>query len=349
MPIIRVIYDMIYKKKGNCVVGVTGRVNTGKSHMSVNLGAKTDSKFKLEESLVYSVKDLIARSLSYLKYKGKPLSFEKIEGISDVKQWLQDNMKHITITPGKVVIMDEAGALGAYVREFWSMDNKTLSKIIQIWRVLRMLCVFVVPEDMSLAESTITKFLNIEVKMLGLQDGYADCIAWKYIGYNKKTREPIRRRVTGCRNAGLIHVRPLPKDLHDAYETFSKSEKIHALIGMGKEYKANEPIEAGRSRTVWDDIEYVRENREKFTNEKGQITTPLIRLNLGISDHKARMIQAQLRKTLNSESGSEGGVNIHNIDNEEEKKKKSKKASRHSTFYKKDRIFKRSRDNNKAG
>lgn len=299
VPIISTINHHIYGRKSNCLVGITGSVNTGKSNSAVYIGSRVDKKFKVEESLVYSVENLIDRSLSFIKFKGKKLNLDKIKDVTDIRDWLKTNMDDIYITPGKVIIMDETGALGAYVREFFSMDNKTLAKIIQIWRILRMLCIFVVPEDMKMAESTITKFLNIEIKMLNIdkKEKTASCIAWEYKGWNKKTKEPYRYRLVGCRNGGVIHIPKLHPKILYKYETFSRSEKIGALIDMGREYKVNNINRIKDSKTIYDDIQYVQKNIEQFKNEKGLITVPMIKARLGVSVPKAQQIRAHILST----------------------------------------------------
>ena len=294
-PILRNAYRYVYARKGNCLIGITGRVITGKSHFAIHLGSDFDPKFIMEESLVYSVEELINQSLTFIKYKGKPLTFEFIREIPNTREWLQANIKDIRITPGKVLIFDEAGT-GAYVREFFSKDNKTISKIIQIWRILRMLVIIVVPEDLRLAESTITRFLNIEVFMQRIDDNKkeATCVAWTYQGWNKKTKEPIKRRIKGCRYGGKIHVKPLPKKLADEYEKVSHIYKIEALVQMGKQYKIDKPGEVGATRSIWDDVQYVKSHIADFKNEKGKVTIPMIRARLRVSLHKAQEIRTHV-------------------------------------------------------
>lgn len=302
-PVIRNGYDMVYNKKGNCLIGITGPVNSGKSHTAVYIGSVFQNNFDLEHSLVYTVRDLIDRSLAFIKYKGKPLNLEMFDGVSNVISWLKENIEYIHISPGKIVIMDETGALGAYVREFFSMDNKTLAKIIQIWRILRMVVIFVVPEDLSLAESTISKFLNIEIKMKGLQKDpdngeYASCVAWTFGAWNKRTRERYRKRIMGCRYGGEIRVPPLYPELSKKYEDVSRTHKIAALVNMGREYKINEPINVGSTKSIWDDINYVKDNIEKFKGEKGTVTIDLIQSGLNVSNNRARLIASNIKKML---------------------------------------------------
>ena len=164
-------------------MGITGPVATGKSHLAVKAATDFDPSFNLKEGLVFSVQDLLNTSLSYIRFKGKPLDADTIKKIPNIRDWLTANMEDIEIKVGKVAIFDEAGT-GAYVREFFSKDNKTLSKMIQIWRILRMLIIVVVPEDLRLTDSTVNRFLNIEVKMLGVdyEKNHATCIAWIYKG-----------------------------------------------------------------------------------------------------------------------------------------------------------------------
>jgi len=272
-PILRNVFRYIHEKKGNCLVGITGRVITGKSWTAVFLGLKFDKKFDVEESLVYTVEQLIDQSLKFIKVKGKPLTFERIKDIKDIDQWLLDNIKRIKIKAGKVIIFDEAGS-GAYVREFFSQDNKAISKLIQIWRFLRLLVIIVVPEDLRLAESTISKFLNIEILMKGIKKRGAECVAWEYIGWDKRKKEPFKKRLKGCRGIGYIYISPLPDDVAEKYEELSRVYKMKAMIDLGKQYKIQRMDAIGKSRTLWDDIEYVKEHKEEFINGGELKTAP---------------------------------------------------------------------------
>ncbi len=301
-PIIRTVNYYIYDKKLNCLVGITGRVGTGKSHMGVHVGWLFGKKFDIKKALVYTVEDLVNRSLSYIKFQGKPMGLDMLKSIGNVKEWLRENIHEIYISPGHVVIFDEAGT-GAYVREFFSQDNKTISKMVQIWRILRMLVIFIVPEDLSLMDSTISKFLNIEIKMLGINEkkNHAECIAWMYMGWNKKKREPIRRRLRGCRYGGSIKVPPLPEDIALEYEAASKVFKIDALVQMGRQYVIDKPHTIAGTKTIWDDVNYVVENSKKFTSVGGKITAEMVQTILGVSLAKARSISQHAAKRLHEQ------------------------------------------------
>lgn len=294
-PILRNIFKYIYTNKGNCIIGITGRVRTGKSHFAVKLGNDFDSKFKLEDSLVYNVEDLITRTLSFVKIKGKPLTLEEIQKIPNIRDWLKSNIGKFRIRPGKVIIFDEAGT-GAYVREFFSQDNKTISKIVQIWAFLRLLTIVVVPEDLRLAESTLIKFMNLEIQMLGVSHAkrQAQCIAWEHIGWNKKTRDAIKRRVKGCRNKGLITVKPLDEEIGNVYEDLSKAHKLQAIIDMGRQYQVDKVSKVSSTKTIWDDIQHVKKNIEEYKNDRGQITIAGLQAKLGLSYHKASQIRHHL-------------------------------------------------------
>lgn len=291
-PVIRDIYRMVYTKKGNCIIGITGSVNTGKSHTAIRIGWMFSKRFNIETSLVYSVENLIDRSLHFIRYKNRSLDFNFVKNIPDIRDWLKENMKDIRVSPGNVIIMDETGALGAYVREFYSMDNKNLAKVIQIWRILRIVCIFVVPEDIRLAESTISRFMNMEIKMIGIRDDGlgANAVANLITGWNKRKKEPYKRRMRGCRNGGFIIVPPLPAEIAEKYETFSRSEKIAALVKMGKEFVAKKE-EMKPKRSIKEHVKYVKEHIEDFKNKKGVVTGGTIQAVLGVSSSTAHVIK----------------------------------------------------------
>lgn len=294
-PILRSCWYNIYAKKLNCLLGVTGRVGSGKSHLAVKVASSFDPRFDIEENLVYSVEALLKTSLSFIKYKGEPLSREMFEKIPSLVTWLKANVKYIRIKPGRALVFDEAGS-AAYVREFFSQDNKSLAKVLQIWRFLRLLVIIVVPEDLKLADSTVTKFLNMEIKMLGVnhEKNEASCIAWTYTGWNKKTKEHIKKRVKGCRFGGTIFVTPLPDDTAKRYEEISRVHKIHALLEMQMAYVLDKKQDIGKTRSLWDDVQYVKGHLGEFKNAKGDITISKIQARLGISNPKARLVREHL-------------------------------------------------------
>lgn len=301
-PIIRTIWNYVWQKRMNCLIGITGRVRKGKSLMGFTIGELFDPRFDLDASLVYSMQALIDKSLQYVKIGGKPIDLKKFRNLPDVLEYLKQNRDKILIKRGKVIVLDETAATTAYVREFLSQDNKTISKLIQIWGILGLVVIFVVPEDMKIAESTIQRFLNIEIRMIEnyVDKKYSTCVAWEYVGWNKKTKEPYRKRLKGCRYGGLIYVKYLASEKVKQYEEISVVYKIKTMIDMGLQYELDKPLKAGATKTIWDDINYVRTHPKEFENEKGKITVAKIQLGLGVPYHKAAIIRQHLAKKVDT-------------------------------------------------
>ena len=238
IPIVRNIYEYVYVKKVNCLIGVTGSSGSGKSVGAVCIGKRFSGKdFDLHKQVVYTVDELLSVTLESVSVAGEKLTIDKLRSLENVQKWLADNAKSIVIEPGKVVVFDEAGT-GAYIREFFSIDNMTLSKIIQIWRFLRTVVFFVVPVDLRLMESTVIKFLNMEIKFLGYPeyDKVGKCVAYEYTGWNKQKREPYRQRVKGCMHGGYIRIHA-DKRTMAAYRKLSERHKVNMLAGIDKEHR----------------------------------------------------------------------------------------------------------------
>lgn len=298
-PIVRTIWNYVWNKRINCLVGVTGRVGTGKSMTAYKLGVEFDKKFDLDYSLCYSIDELIKKSLANVKIAGKPINLDDFKSVLSIRDHLMEHKDEIMIKRGKVIIMDETAATAAYVRDFLSQGNKDISKLIQIWRLLGLVVIFVVPEDMKLAESTISRFLNIEIRMMSI-DRYAGegkALAWEYRGWNKKTREPIKYRMKGCRYGGHIEIKVLPPEMVKKYETLSKVFKLETIIQMGMKYKIEKQSGADSSKTIWDQIQKVKDNIDEYRNEKGLVTIPMLTSKLGISVNKAQQIRTHVLST----------------------------------------------------
>lgn len=294
-PIMRTIYKYIYKERGNCVMGVVGMPNRGKSYLAVKTALIWQNwKADLNELLVYNVQDLIDKTFSFIYIDGRPLSLKRLEKIDNVENFIRDHIDSIEIVPNQVVIFDEAGT-SVYVREFFSMDNKTMGKLLQVWRFIRMLIIIVVPSDLKIAEKTICRFLNIEVSMRSLKQGdHAKAVVYEYIDWDQKKQVPIKRRCMGCRWGGFIKVSPLPKKWADKYERIATVHKVKVLMTMGKEYVNKVEDAVGRSRSIWDDVNYCLEHPARFRNQKGKWDSGLVQAYLQVGINKSQQIKKLL-------------------------------------------------------
>ncbi len=301
--ILRVVWKYVYKQKGNCVIGITGVPNSGKSWTGDKIAyTMLPPSFTIKDYLCFSVEDVFRKTFAYVKYRGRPMTLEQIYKIEDINKFLSENQEHIQFTPGRVIMLDEAGT-AAYVREFFSKDNKNLAKLLQLWRFLQMIVIIVVPGSMSLADSTVSLFMNLEIKMLGVnrEEGYAWCLAYEYVGWNQKKKEPIRRRIQGCRYGGSIRINAHDETRAASYNDAMFFSKFGNLMHMAQGYKVDRAIAIGRTRDIKDDVKYVKEHLDDFrhsTKRGGVVDTQLVINELQISQGKARQIKAVVEREL---------------------------------------------------
>jgi len=309
-PILRDIWKHVYLRKGNIVIGITGPPNTGKSWTGNKICAESmGPKYGVKDYLCFEVETVLQKTFAYVKYKGKPITMDLINNIENIDEWLNENIENIDFRPGRAILFDEAG-VGAYVREFFSKDNKVLSKLLQIWRFLQMIVVVVVPGDMSLADKTISRFLNMEIMMVSVNiaDGYAKCIGYEHIGWNRKKREPIRRRIKGCKFGGFIKIKAMSKERADDYNKAMWHSKFGAMMKLAKEFKVTKEISIGKTKSIWDDVKYVKKHIDEFKSaakQGGILNTNKIRIKLGISLQKARDIKAIAEEQIAKEANEQ--------------------------------------------
>lgn len=305
-PILRNVWKYVYLKKGNIVIGITGQPNTGKSWTGNKICSFVlGSRYGVKDYLCFDVESVIRKTFAYVKYMGEPITLEMIYKIKNVDEWLEKNKEHIEFRPGRAILFDEAG-VGAYVREFFSKDNKVLSKLLQIWRFLEMVVVVVVPGDMSLADKTISRFLNMEIVMVSVNipDGYAKAIAYEHIGWNRKKKEPIRRRIKGCKHGGMIKINAMSEERAKEYNDAMFHSKLGSMMRLAREYKVRKEIGIGKTRSIDDDVNYVKEHVDEFRSDVkqgGVLNADKIRRRFGLSVIKARDIKAVAEEQLAKE------------------------------------------------
>lgn len=310
-PIMRDVWRFAYKNFGNCVIGITGMPNMGKSWTGDKIAYELmGPDYTISDYLCYSIEDVFRKTFAYVKFQGRPITMELIYKIEDLDAWLTENHDYITFKPGRVIMLDEAG-IAAYVREFFSKDNKNLAKLLQLWRFLRMVVIIVVPGSMNLADSTVSLFMNIEIRMLGVNhgEGYAWCIAYEYIGWNQKKKEPIRRRLKGCRYNGSIKIATHDDKRAQDYERAMFHSKMFNLMSMAKEYKISKAMTVGKTRNIHDDVKYVKEHMDDFKQlskqGSGFVNHSLIMTELQVSRNKATQIKAKVDRDLAQEREAE--------------------------------------------
>ena len=232
-PIQKVIYKHIIRKQSGMIIGVTGRPNAGKSWLGNKMIKDWNPKLHLQDYLTYEVDNIFEKTFSNLKINGKVMSKEEFNNIADIKAWCRDNINTVSIKQGKALLVDEAGT-SIYNRDFFSPENKAMSKLVQVWRFMRMLVIFVIPERVEFLEKTLREFFDAKIVMTGKneEEGYASAIMYERKGRNFKD-EPIFARVNGCKHGGFIKVRPFsnnyPEDAKE-YERLSKIYKTQVIM-----------------------------------------------------------------------------------------------------------------------
>lgn len=302
MHIVNHARKKVYDKSGNMIIGITGKANRGKSHTGCQIAINFHYGIRLSECLVYDISALVEKTLAYLHLT--PHQFEDM-GEDGLHEWLEQNVDSIKISPGNVIIFDEAG-MGAFVRDFFSADNKSLSKILQIWRFLRMLVIFIVPESLGLAEKNIKMFLDLEIEMGEISDANNDavCVAWEYLGRNR-FGDPIKKRIPGCQDGGFIHVHPLPVDVVAEYERIAKVHKIGGLIRQIRTPKGSQPgrknMAAENAKSLKNMVKKARTEPEKYQSfsKRGQkyVWDPTrFEVHFGVANRIARLAVKMLEE-----------------------------------------------------
>ena len=228
-PIQRIIYKYIIRQKGGCVVGITGRANTGKSHTTRGIIYKWNPRLKLEEFMCYEVDDIFNKTFSNIRINGKSLSKEDIKNIiknEDIREWCKNNIKSVDTSIGSVIMVDEAG-VAIYNRDFFSAENKAMSKLVQIWRFMRMLVIFVVPERFEFVEKTMREFMDMKITMQGIDrvNNWAEAKVVERTSRDWKTGEPIFTPINGNKYGGIVRILPISSGLSDEYDNASSKWK----------------------------------------------------------------------------------------------------------------------------
>jgi hypothetical protein len=165
-----------------------------------------------------------------------------------------------------------------------------------------MVVIFVVPEDMKFAESTLTRFLNLEILLKGVDKTgeFANAVVYEYIGWDWRKNKPIRRRVKGCRCGGFVHILKLDDKIINEYNSIAGRYKMEAIVDFAKEFKMTEKFKGDKKRNINEDVKYVREHSKEFQNRLGRMDRSLIQAKLGMSYHKAE----QIKKLIENESNT---------------------------------------------
>jgi len=119
-PLMNSLYQQIWKYNRNVLLVIAGYTGTGKSWLAVKIASLLDPTFTKE-----TMKDRIITS---------PTAFLKILSNEDDSR----------LQKGMVIIFDEAG-VGIPAREWASINNRAIDKILQTFRYRNLIVIFTVP------------------------------------------------------------------------------------------------------------------------------------------------------------------------------------------------------------
>jgi len=196
-----------------------------------------------------------------------------------------------------------------------------MSKLVQVWRFMRMLVIFVIPERVEFLEKTLREFFDAKIVMTGksADNDYAMAAMYERKGRNYKD-EPIFARVKGCRYGGFIKVAPFSKKYPQEAEEYERRSRIYktsiimqarrdVMEASGqwtkKPEKRQRDIEefVQKALSLGDDIKAVsKKGKQRYSEELIQN-----RMNIGMA--KARRIRAELeiRERKNAGTANDTG------------------------------------------
>lgn len=307
-PIQNVIHRHIIREKSGLIVGITGRPNFGKSWTGNKLILDWNPNLSIDDYLTYEVDEIFEKTFANLKINGKPMTKEEFDRIptNEIKQWCRENIETVSIKMGRALLVDEAGA-AIYNRDFFSPENKAMAKLVQVWRFMRMLVIFVIPEKVEFLEKTLREFFDLKIIMLDKneEEGYAKAIAKERKGRNYKD-EPIFARINGCKNGGFIKIRPFSIKWPEAAKEYERRSKIFkaSIIMMAwrdvQESNGQMPQRLGKRKfNINELVEQAESQIKELTvpdkrTGKPIISEALIQSRIGISAPKARIVKVEL-------------------------------------------------------
>lgn len=141
-PLYSKIYNRTYKKRQNTLILIQGEPGTGKSICGAKVGYDNDPKFNsiTEEEIDNFLRERVLRT---------PKQFIDLINSDKLKK-------------GSWIMFDEAGA-GISNRDWWSFQNKAVSRILQTFRNRRLIAVFTTPKA-SLLDKAARELFNFEIR-----------------------------------------------------------------------------------------------------------------------------------------------------------------------------------------
>lgn len=273
-PIYYRTYNIVFKKKKGCSFLVCGGGGCGKSWGSIKMGEDLDPNFNINR-IVFTAAEFIRL------------------------------VKNEKLPPGSVIVFDETTGSeeGLDSRDALSIGNKRISNFMSMCRVLRLILFWIAPvkstmdKRLRLFNNTGTfNFIRVNFK----EKTSIASFKWNLIkGDSEKNWEvfPAIFDASGKRQIRietLIIPKPNNEELLKVYE----EKKINFVRKKIDDWEAQLSKEHPLKGVVGLDEVYVKAKNiiGKITGSKGQLSTELMMLELGVNERQARGLREKLYK-----------------------------------------------------
>jgi nicotinamide riboside kinase len=272
----------IRNKHQNVLILIVGDPGTGKSLVALKIAQRLDPTFTME-----NIRERVVV---------EPEQFSQLiaeDGDSKLE-------------PGAAVIIDEAGAAALGARDWYSIGNKMISRILQTFRYRQIILIMTVP-NMSFIDIHGRKLINylIETNKVDFENLRTEARVWK-INFNKISgdSEPYRERFRIKDEFGETVIldrmwfNRVDIKLVHAYEKYAdefkrgitqKALRDIQRVGDKNNKKEFDPKEIA---------EKILSNRDRYYKPNAKIDKGMIEIDFGIGENRSRQVVAAVRQLL---------------------------------------------------
>ena len=203
---------------------------------------------------------------------------------------------------GDSIVWDEAG-VSLSARRWHSLSNILTAEVLQTYRVNKLSVFFIVP-DMSFVDVQARKLMTIfsEIKRWDVSES----VGWLYsISVDRKKGDVYfpgyRMIIDGVLSKMPRVVIPgrllqkVPKEIWDAAKEKEMRFKEYVRKRSLRTIELLDQQEKGE-KTIFDYINEVSKDRERYTNKKGVLDLALLQTHLGVGRTKAQQVKSFLEK-----------------------------------------------------
>ena len=264
---LKYIWNRVHRYHKSWMQVIVGDVGEGKSYAALCMAERLDKRFNIDK-VCFTPKEFM-KAVDSIKYKGE------------------------------AIVFDEAGLLMSS-RKWFTMTNIMCNEILQTFRYKNPIVIFVLP-DFSYLDSQARKIVQClgVVKRRGNDPSRMRLHMLKHDRREGKSFFPhpiVRRKKLAVKIKSLIFSKFPSEKLLEEYEEKAGKYKGRLQQKNWQLLEAMEQESVAETRTIQDDIKYVQDNPEKFTNRLGRIDRNIIRTLLGVSVDKAKQIKAIIDK-----------------------------------------------------